>query len=362
MKRLAVNRLLMGLVGLVVVTALGFSYLFSQVLKTPVTDRPHQVRVELVRTGGLFEGSPATYRGVRIGTVTDISLASGQVEAVVELRPGAEVPRDTEARVRSLSPVGEQYLDFRPRSQAGPFLADGDVVEADATDVPVAVASAADELIGLVEAVDERDLRVLLRETSLAVDGSAADLESLLTSTSEISGALDSAWPQTRRLLRNGATVGELIRRHNDDLTRFSADAERLARFLRDYDPRFRRLLATSPRDLDMIGLLADDLRAVLPPFLAAMVRLTDVTWKREPHLRALPDALRRGSGSFADAFRDGWLHIKLNLQGQQQCSYGVERRETTATERHAPHLDGHCAMDDRVWRGAEHAPPPLDR
>jgi len=356
------NRLALSVLGLVLVTAVGITYLFGQVLKTPLTHRPAQVTVELERTGGLFEGAPASYRGVRVGTVRDIGIESGAVRAVVELRDGTEVPRDTRAQVRSLSPVGEQYLDFRPRSAAGPYLADGDVIEAEATDVPVAVAAAADELIGLVDAVDRRDLRTVLRETAVAVGGSSGDLESLLRSTDDLTTALDEAWPATDRLLRNGERVGELVARNEGNLRRFSSDARRLAGFLRDYDPRFRRLLERSPRDLDAIGLLMDDLAVALPPFLRELVRLGQVAYEREPHLRALGPALDFGFGRFLRAFRGGWLHVNLDLQGQEHCEYGVEPRAGTSTDRRPPDTGGHCSLTDHVWRGTEHAPPPLDR
>jgi phospholipid/cholesterol/gamma-HCH transport system substrate-binding protein len=362
MRGILQNRLVLSVLGLVLVTAVGITYLFGQVLKTPLTHRAAQVSVEMERTGGLFEGAPASYRGVRVGTVRSIGIDDGAVRAVVELRDGAEVPRDTRAEVRSLSPVGEQYLDFRPGSAQGPFLADGDVIEAEATDVPVAVADAADELIGLVEAVDRRDLRTVLRETSAAVGGSSGDLESLLRSTDELTTALDGAWPATDRLLRNGERVGELLARNEGRLRGFSADAQRLAAFLRDYDPRFRRLLEQSPRDLDQIGLLMDDLALALPPFLRAMVLVGQVTYEREPHLRALGPAMNFGFGRFLRAFRGGWLHINLELQGQEQCEYGVGPRDGTSADRRPLATDGHCTLTDHVWRGTEHAPPPLDR
>lgn len=362
MRRFFSNPLLLSVLGLVLVTTVGVVHLFGQVLKTPLTHQPAEVVVELERTGGLFEGAPASYRGVRVGTVREIGIDAGEVRAVVELRDGTEVPRDTRAEVRSLSPVGEQYLDFRPHTDGGPYLRDGDVIRAEATHVPVAVADAADELIGLVEAVDRRDLRTVLRETALAVDGSSGDLESLLRSTHDLTTALDGAWPATDRLLRNGERVGRLLARHEGDLRRLSVDAQRLAGFLRDYDPRFRRLLEESPRDLDTVALLMDDLAVTLPPLLRGLVRIGQVAYEREPHLRALAPALNFGFGRFARAFRDGWLHINLELQGQQHCEYGVGPRDPMSTDRRPVDRAGHCSLTDHVWRGTEHAPPPLDR
>ena len=356
------NRLTLSVIGLVVTLALCVTYLFAAVLEVPLTHRPDEVTVHLTRTGGLYEGSPVTYRGVRVGTVESIGIdGDGRAEAVITLRDGTRVPRATRAAVRSLSPVGEQFLDLQPATADGPFLADGDEIDADAVDLPVSIAEAADGLDRLLGEVEPRDVRTVLKELSLAMDGSGDDLARLLDSTDELSRTLDEAYPETARLLRHGETVGELLARSSGRLTRFSASARKLTAFLKDYDPEFRRILHRAPRDFDTVDGFVGDLRSMLPPLLDVLYRTTDLLWEREPHLRALTQALPFGTGRFGDAFRDGWLRVDVLLQGQPKCEYGSTEREPTA-DRGPLNPDGHCAQDSHVWRGAQHAPPPLDR
>lgn len=356
------DRLTLSVVGLVAALALCTTYLFSSVLEVPLTGSPDRVTVELERTGGLFEGSPVTYRGVRVGTVETIGIsAAGRAEATITLRPGTEVPRDTRAAVRSLSPVGEQYLDLQPEDEAGPFLADGDTISAGAVDLPVSLAEAVDGVDSLLTQVDERDVRVVLRELSLALDGSGEDLDSLIRSLDEVSTTLDEAYPETARLLRNGEVVGELVEANNGRLRTLSRRALVLTAWLADYDPEFRRILRRAPGDLDIVDRGVRDLAEVLPPFLGALYETADLLWKREPHLRELARTLEYGAGRFADAFSDGWLNVDILFQGQEKCEYGSpEHPPQQATEEF--NQDGRCAPDDRVWRGGEHAPPPLDR
>jgi len=337
-------------------------YLMAVVLDTPVTHRPDAVTVRLARTGGLFEGSPATYRGVRVGTVRRISLDERGVVARVVLRDGVRVPRDSRARVRSLSPVGEQFLDFAPAGEGGPYLEDGDEVAADAVDLPVQLATAAGSLERLLGQVDQRDLRVVLRELSAATHGTGDDLDRLLTSTHQLTTAFDESWPAAERLLRNGETVGELVASQNAELTAFSRDARTLAAWLRGFDPEFRRILATAPRGFDQVHRFMDTVGPVLPPFLDELVAVGDLLWEREPHLRALAPALGFGAGRFASAFRDGWLDVDLYLEGQKQCQYPGPRRDPMSGRREPTMLDGHCRVSDQVWRGAENAPPPVRR
>ena len=49
-------------------------YIFASVLKAPLLEDAPVITVSMDRTGGLFEGSLATYRGVRVGKVTSLDL------------------------------------------------------------------------------------------------------------------------------------------------------------------------------------------------------------------------------------------------------------------------------------------------
>ena len=356
------NPLVLSLVGLVLVMVLTVVHLFTSVLDLPLTHRPDTVSVELPRTGGIFEGAPASYRGVRIGTVSGVELEAGRVVATVALRDGVQVPRSSHVAVRSLSPVGEQYLDFRPESARGPYLADGDTVRADAPDLPVSLAAATAGLDNLLSHVDERDLRVVLRELSLATDGIGDDLASLLVSTEQLSGSLDESWPETRRLLRNGETTGELLAAHRDDLAEFARSARLFTAWLAEFDPELRRILSTAPKDLDTLGTFAEELRPVLPRFLRALREFTGLLRDRDPHLRELTRTLGYGADRFASAFRNDWLHVDLLMQGQKQCHYDTPRRDPMSTDRKPINPDGHCPRGKGMWRGAQHAPPPLSR
>ncbi len=356
------RRLVTGAVGLVLVLALCIGYLITDVLNAPLTSRAAKVSVELPRTGGLFEGSAVSYRGVRVGTVSDISIAPDGVVAEVKLRSGAEVPARSTAKVRSLSPVGEQYLDLHPSEHSAPWLGDGDVIQAEAGNLPVSLAQAIGNVDDLLGHVDRRDVRVVLRELAVATEDGGDDLREILASGEKIVDDLDAAWPETKRLLDQGEIVGEVFAGRQDELGQLSRSARTLAAWLKDFDPEFRRILRTSPDDLDQVGVLLGDLAEVLPPFLANMITLGQLGYEREPHLRELPAAAHHGASRFSSAFRNGWLHVDLMLQGQRQCNYDRERTSPMDPKRRPLFKGGYCEMDDEVWRGAEHAPPPLNR
>ena len=77
-----------------------------------------------------------TYRGVQVGKVTDVKLTENAAEATLTLDTSPKIPADLQADVRSVSAVGEQYVDLRPRTDSGPYLQDGSVIPVDDTTHP----------------------------------------------------------------------------------------------------------------------------------------------------------------------------------------------------------------------------------
>ncbi len=76
------------------------------------------VTLELPETGGLYRFSNVTYNGVQIGTVTKVELTPNGVRATLSLDRSPKVPADLVAAVRSVSAIGEQYVDLQPRSDS----------------------------------------------------------------------------------------------------------------------------------------------------------------------------------------------------------------------------------------------------
>ncbi|WP_109506209.1 MCE family protein [Nocardioides speluncae] len=357
-----INRSLLSAIALLITFLIGVTYMLTQVLEVPLTGRPAKVQVHLSTTGGLFKGSIVTYRGVRVGKVTELDLAEGGgVDVTVALSADVEVPRDTTAKVRSLSPVGEQFLDLQPESADGPYLADGDKINGSADDVPVSLAQTAIEVDSLLDRVDEEQVQVIMDELEAAVGDADGDLESLLANSDLLTQSLEDSWPATLSLLENGEVVGQLLAGHRLDFAKLTRSAAVLARWLRSFDGDFDELLRTAPKDFDQLAILMADLRPVLPKTLDQLVDMTDVLYQREPHLRELLKTFPYGVERFSRIFWDGWAHLDLWIQGQKYCKYGTPVRPGTSTDRQPPTPDGHCPPDNPI-RGGANAPPPLNR
>ena len=107
--------------------------------------------------------------------------------------------------MRSLSPVGEQYLDFQPDSADGPFLESGDTIPAASTDLPESLSETVVAVNDVLRQIDDKKLRIVLGELSTAMAGTGDDIGRILDQGTDLLATLDAVWPETDRVITTPA-------------------------------------------------------------------------------------------------------------------------------------------------------------
>lgn len=355
------DRLWQSLVGVILVFLITVAYLFNSVLDTPLLGGTKVVKVEMAATGGLFEGSAVTYRGVKIGKVRSIKLSETGVVATIAITSDDKIPLAAVAKVRSLSPVGEQYLDFQPVSNAGPYIKDGSVIPASSTDLPKTLASTVIAVNKVLDQVDAGQLHTLLSELAIGLAGTGADLGKLVDQGQALLVDLTNLWPETDRLLTNGSQVLDIGTSKASEIRELATSAKQFAAFLKNYDPELRKTLAAAPAQITQLQALITDASTVLPEFLDQSVVFSDFFRSYAPHLAGILQSYSPGLGVLGQAVRGGVLYIAGIPQRPTKCVYDNPRRDpTNAVQR--PLVDtGHCPTSTpNQQRGASHAPGPV--
>lgn len=356
------DKLWLSLIGVICVFLVAVAYLLSQVLDIPLKPGGSRtVNVAMTSTGGLFEGSAVSYRGIKVGRVTHITLTDTGAIAKVRLTKGGDkIPANTRAKVRSLSPVGEQYLDFEPQSANGPYLQNGATIPATYTDLPRTLASTVVAISKVLNQIDTNKLHTLLTELSTALAGTGQDVGRMIDQGQVLVDDLNRMWPQTKRLLTNGGTVLDITTDKANELQQLGTSAVQFGHFLRSYDPELRRTLNRLPGDFSTLQGVVNDWSKVVPGFLGTAVALTDFLRPYRYHIRELLQQYSPGLNSIGAAVKNGALDIALIPYKQQHCSYGTSHRSARDPNRRPMETNHHCGQNIFIPRGEIHAPGPV--
>lgn len=246
------------------------------------------VKVELPATGGLYQFSNVTYRGSQIGKVTSVDLTEKGAEATLSLDRSPKVPADLEAQVRSMSAVGEQYVELLPRTDAGPYLENGSVIAMANTTVPQQVGPMLDQLSALVDTIPKDKLSQLLDESYNAFNGTGYDFGSLLDSASTITKDANAISDQTRALIDDSGPFLDAQAQTTDSIRTWAASLAGITGQVSENDPEVRSLLRNGPGFAQETAKLLEQIKPTLPVLLANLTTFGQIGVTYNPSLEQL--------------------------------------------------------------------------
>lgn len=303
------------LMAFVVLSAVGITYITASYLGIVdrVTGRNITVTASLPGSGGLFEGSEVTYRGVKVGKVTKMDATEDGVDLTLDLEHDTKLPLDAEVFVHNLSAVGEQYLDFQPTSTDGPYAADGARYEGNEKSLPVDEGDLLVDLNRFVDSVDKESLQKVVKELGLMFGDSGRDLQKLLDGGSAFIEEANAHTEETIALLDNSLTVLRTQRGQKENIRKFAADLNTVTTMLRRQDGNLTSVLSDTPGAARALERLLKDLEPTLPVLLGDLVAVGQIMVSELPGLEQLlvtyPALIAGGpTGSTAD----GWGHVTL--------------------------------------------------
>ena len=326
----------------------------------------YTVRLDLPSTGGLFEGSAVSYRGVTVGKVGKLDLTRDGVIAELRIDNSApDIPRDLQAIVANRSAVGEQYVDLRPRADAAPYLEQGGTIPRSATTTPAPVDETLKSVNDLAASLPLDDTKVLIDELGLAFAGQGPHLKQLLDTSARFISASDAAFPDSKALIRNGQVVLRTQNEMSGAFKSFATNSSLLAAQLRDSDADLRELITAGPGAAAELSGLLHDLDPSLSVLLAHLLTTARVAEPRQAAIEEMLDNLPKVAGIGpsivdGDKLRMGLVTTFFN---PQPCTrgYGKTQYRDGLTLSSAPfNTDAHCAESPSSGinvRGTANAP-----
>ncbi|PKV78119.1 MCE family protein [Nocardia fluminea] len=238
----------------------------------------YAVTVQLAATGGLYPTANVSYRGQNIGKVEAVRLTTAGVEADLSIDSDYKVPADSSAWVRSVSAIGEQYVDLVPTDQpADGNLRDGSVIPESRTHLPQDVGAMLDQADKLLATVADTRLRQVIDEAFLAFNGAGPDLQRFMDSAALLVQQAESDIEPTKKLLDQIGPLLDTQTRSADDIRSWTADLATLTDQLREHDPALRSLLNNGPSAMETVTAQFQSLRPTLPLLASNLVSLGQV-------------------------------------------------------------------------------------
>ncbi|MCV7176889.1 MCE family protein [Mycolicibacterium sphagni] len=227
------------------------------------------VKLDLPATGGLYKFSNVTYRGLQVGKVTSIDLTDDGAQATLSLDTSPKIPADLKAEVRSMSAVGEQYVELLPRNDKGPYLEDGSVIPVGSTSIPQAVGPMLDQVSKLVDSIPKDKLSQLLGESYQAFNGTGYDFGSLIDSGATITRDMNGISDNTRSLIDDSMPFLKAQADTTDSIRTYAKSLAGITEQVANNDPQFRSILKNGPGFAQETSKLLEQIKPTLPVLLA---------------------------------------------------------------------------------------------
>jgi phospholipid/cholesterol/gamma-HCH transport system substrate-binding protein len=345
-------------VGIVYVTAnyLGF---VDRLLGRNIT-----ISATLPTSGGLFIGSEVDYRGVKIGKVSKMTATRSGITLQLTLQQGTKLPVDSPMYVHNLSAVGEQYLDFEPPSDQGPYAANGDTLHGSQASMPVDEGDLLVSLNDFVDSVDKTNLQVVVKELGQMFQNTGTSLQHLLDSGSTFIDTAAAHTAQTRALLDSGLTVLHTQQGQSENIQSLAHNLALITQSLKESDGDLRTALEMTPGAAVEVDKLLTQLEPTLPILLGNAVSVNQVVLS---HLAGVEQLLvifpRTIAAGFTGTPGDGYGHVNLQLDNSvPPCTSGYlppSKWRPASDLTDAPiYLQAHCASGaPYVQRGYNYSP-----
>jgi phospholipid/cholesterol/gamma-HCH transport system substrate-binding protein len=313
-----------------VLSAVGIVYIAGTYLGLVdrVLGRGITVHATLPTSGGLFEGSEVTYRGVKIGKVSSMHATEDGVRLDLALEDGTRLPLDSKMYVHNLSAVGEQYLDFEPPDDEKPYAEAGDTLTGTAESLPVDEGDLLVELDQFVNSVDQESLQTVVKELGDMFENTGVPLQRLLDNGSTFVQEASDHTADTIRLLDKGKRVLATQQGESENIRTLSHDLRGITQALAGSDDDLETTLQGTPGTAREVDALLEGLEPTLPILLGNAVSINQVVVS---HLAGVEQLLvtypRTISAGFTGTPGDGYGHVNLQMNSTPPCTEGYKPR-----------------------------------
>ncbi|AEF37625.1 MCE-family protein Mce4F [Mycolicibacter sinensis] len=266
-------RIQLGIFAVVTVLAVGAIAILYLHLPSRMGIGTYKVTADFIGGGGIYKSANVTYRGVTVGRVEDVRLTDHGIDAQIRLNSSTKVPGNVTATVKSMSAIGEQYIDLVPPegAAAAGVLHNGARIGQDRTAIGQDIAGMLDQAQTLVNSVANSRLRDLLRNTFEGFNGSGQELARMIASSRQLIDEANANFEATEGLIDQFEPFLDAQIRSGDDIKTLARSLATVTTEVRNADPQLREVLQILPSVTDEANTTFSGIRASFPTLAASI-------------------------------------------------------------------------------------------
>ena len=323
--------------------------------------RGFQVVAHVEDARGVGPGVRVTYRGVDVGEVRDAELdGTGGVRLRLRIVDGTLIPADAHGRVVTSTALGDNRVDVRPTTAAGPYLGDGDELQVPEEEQPAALEDLIADIDSSLRAVDPDSLATVGDSIATALEGNGPRLGAIIEDTSRLAAVLGEQAPTFRGLVGDGLVTVRALAGRDDPVTGSISVARDVTGQLARREDTLVYLLDRSPEAMIRAQGLLDANRENAAGLLANTLVVTPVVRDRGPAWEAGLTQGERGLRALAGTVRGGRADFQLVATQGPVCVYPYQPRDVLDHSPRETNLRMYCPPSENLGqRGSRAAPRP---
>lgn len=294
-----------GFIGLALIILVISIGLQPQRLSNLATSIRHQAL--FAEAGGLAPGNDVKVSGVKVGTVSDVSLRDGRALVTFMVNGAVRLGSDTTAHIRTGTLLGQRVLTLE--SDGRGRLPNSEVIPLSRTGSPYSLTDALSEFTANTRDTDTAALNQSLDTLSATIDRIAPQLSPTFDGLTRISRALNDRNESLSGLLQSAAEVTAILSERSQQVNTLILNANELLGVLEQRRYAIVNLLAnTSALSQQLRGLVADN-EEDLAPALEKLNAVTEMLQRNNDNIGKAMAGLAKFQVTQAEAVNNGFYY-----------------------------------------------------
>lgn len=208
------NPVRIGIIAVVVMLAMASAVLF---LNRSIFSSGYTVDARFPNAAGLGPGATVTVAGVKVGTVSSVSLRGNAVVAALSVHKGVVLPAHTSAAIEVETVLGILDVALQPISGWSHPLRGGALITD--TSIPVEFQNLQNTSGNLLEKSDVSAFNQMLTAVSDVATGKAAQVAQIVGGLDKFTGVVDARSSQVSQLIDAANTLSATVAQHDQQLS-----------------------------------------------------------------------------------------------------------------------------------------------